>query len=281
MSDFIAASFAKQISELEEVIRAQWTWPSPEAGFALHLYTTTAEAAPLPGVRQCDWPDSSAFRHPQQLAAAGYLLAMDPSAATSGQFSEWAGALDQLTKKDAFPLDRQSFAHRPMELVGIANGATKCPGVTAQTRGGLHNIVCRLPASGNQDPWSIALYGLAAHLLGAPWTCTLSAPFDPLPVDTLAMLKWMSVVHPSASVVQSAIENRNQLDFALLKASATRISDTRDLGSSAVVHYALRRTVLERVQSVVEQTWQVNRASRDALALIECSVSTQVAQRLR
>lgn len=269
MSDFIAASFAKQISELEEAIRAQWTWPSPEAGFALHLYATVAEVGPLPGVQQCAWPDSIALRHPQQLAAAGYLLAIDPSNAPSGELAEWAAALDHLTKKDAFPLDRQSFAHRPMELLGIANGAARCSVVTAQTQAELQAIVRQLPARGNQDQWSAGLYGIASYLLGVPWSHDVSPPFDALPIDVLAMLKWMAIAHPAAPVAQSGVTNCSQLDLALLKAAATRVPDARDLGSSAVVHYSLRRSVLERVQSTVEQAWQINKASRDGLALVE------------
>jgi hypothetical protein len=269
MNDFIAASFAKQIDDLEKAIRGQWAWPSPETGFALHLYATAGERGPVPDSRQCNWPNSALIRHPQHLAAAGFLLATDPSLATGDRLSEWAAALEHLTKKDPFPLDRQSFAHRPVELLGIANGAAKCSAVTAQTQTQLQGILRRLPASGNRDLWSMGIYAIAAHLLGVPWTHEFSPPFDLLPIEILALLKWMSLGYPTTPTARHAIANVSQLDLALLKAAAVGLTDSPDVACSAVLHCGLRRAVLERIQSTVEDAWQINRASRDSLAMIE------------
>lgn len=268
MSDRIAESFGAQLAELKQLIGSQWAWPSPEAGFAVHVYHTTGEQGPFPDVTAEPWPDTGAVRHAQTLAACGYVLAL--KTVTARQYhADWARALDHLTLKDPFPLDRQSFAFRLTEVLGIALGATRCDAVDREARVRLTEIIARLSAEGNKDPWSIGLYGLAAYVLGIQWTRTIPPSFDALPADVLALLKWMTVAYDSSPGSRAIAPHVNDLDHALLDRCGLGKLAPRDVGRAAVVHFALGRTVSERITSTLRDTWPVNRETQDAVLIVE------------
>ena len=63
MSDHIAASFATQLGELEQFIRSEWAWSSPEAGFALYVYHAGGGRGPLPDITTASWSEAGTIRH--------------------------------------------------------------------------------------------------------------------------------------------------------------------------------------------------------------------------
>jgi hypothetical protein len=128
MSDPIIRSFAAQLAELGQFMASQWAWPTPEAGFAWHVYGAVGEQGPLPAITTALSSDSSAIRHAPTLAAYGYWFALTADAGRQ-HHEHWAHALEHLTVKNPFLLDRQSFTLRTMDLFGIALGVTRCNAV--------------------------------------------------------------------------------------------------------------------------------------------------------
>ena len=61
----------------------------------------------------------------------------------------------------------------------------------------------------------------------------------------------------------------NDIDLALLKKCGLVRLQPGDIGRAALVHFALRRTMSERIESQVRETWSVNRETQDAVVIIE------------
>jgi len=266
MSDPIGSSFAKQVQELEDFVKDRWAWPTPEAGFALYVFSAANATCPFATASALAWPDRTAIKHPQAISACGYLLACGLPA-TPDQHSDIVSALDHLTSKDAFPLDRQSFAFRPLEVLGVVLAAQKCVGLDAATRTRLQEIVQRLPTDGNKDEWSAELYCLSSHLL-AQASEKRARSIDRFPTSALALAKWMTVAYGSQFPLLAEADI-NRLDSILLERCATGVLDNDDIGRSALLHFSLRTAVSERIRSQLEESWPATREQQDATKIVE------------
>src|SRR5690606_19901493 len=84
---------------------------------------------------------------------------------------KWKIAFKNLLTRDAFPLDRQSFAFDSTEVLGIALGCAAICASDDFERREFAGIVARCFGEGNQDFRSQTLYNLAMYLLIAEdWT---------------------------------------------------------------------------------------------------------------
>ena len=70
------------------------------------------------------------LRRSPELAAFGYVIA----AAAPQLQTEWSQAFGRLVGREVFPTDRNSFIYNPLELLGIAFGASDCPHITDDQR---------------------------------------------------------------------------------------------------------------------------------------------------
>src|SRR6266849_2517162 len=91
-------------------------WPSPEAGFLDYLNITTGTNAPQRTIvleRLDETP---------MLASAGYQYA-NPRFNRPADYDEiWARHFRRLAQRQAFPIDRESYFYRPLDLLGISIG---------------------------------------------------------------------------------------------------------------------------------------------------------------
>jgi hypothetical protein len=268
MNDPIVRSFAAQLAGLEQFIASQWAWPTPEAGFAWHVFHAAGELGPGPAIATASWPDTSAIRHAPTLAAYGYWFALTTDVG-SQHHEHWAHVLEHLTVKDPFPLDRQSFTFRPMDLFGIVLGVTRCNAVDRETRSRLTQILGRLGAEGNKDLWSTSLYGLVAYVLGVHWNKPVAPSFDGMLVHVLALLKWMTVAYSSSPNSLAIVHHVDDLDRTFLERCGLGRLETDDIGRAALVYFALRRTVAERIRAMLRDTWPANRETQDAAIIVE------------
>jgi len=160
MSEAVLRSFALQIAELEEAIRRDWRWVSPEAAFALWLAgrvgaTSPVEASPIGEERWGEAPF---------LAALGFLL----GAGVIGQSEadRWLSGMETVSRKEPLPSDRASFMFRPVELLGISVGATSLEHAD-ESRRWLRDALARGEKLFSVDPWAQALTTWAARMVGA------------------------------------------------------------------------------------------------------------------
>jgi hypothetical protein len=266
MSMSLAISFATQCDGLDRYVRERWVWPSPDAGFGLLVSFAGGVPSAVPPIHSLPWPETSALRYPQALAAAGYLMACGYTASERQQ-TEWAESAAHLTERDAFPLDRQSFAFRPLEVTGVAVGAARCSDLKSDTKTRLAAILSRLPAEGNTDLWSTTLYSLAASIFGPSSSITLQSPEDGSDPSVFALMKWVVAAYPGHATAEAS--ELDAIDRGLLQGCAVQSVNPVDIGQAAVLLYSLRRAISERLESSLRKSWPVNRNSSDALRIIE------------
>lgn len=156
-------SFAAQLRELEEAIGSEWRWPSPDTAFAGWLARRLD--LPTPGPIEHLALGADRWSEAPVLATAGYLLASD-SLQGSDQH-HWASGMARLVQRDPMPADRNSFAFRPIELLGIAVGVAHAG--DDRTSAWLRETIERGRRLLASVPWGDAVTGWAARLVGARW----------------------------------------------------------------------------------------------------------------
>lgn len=187
MNPAIKQSFAAELSQIENKIRESASWPSPGTGLAFHLLQLFwASQASRGNPIKISFPDEPLDTAPL-IATAGY--SMCAATLNSEQSSRWQSAMDRLTQKDPFPRDRQTFAFRPPELVGIALGVSKSNGGNCPIVSWFRQVIEGLPDKNPaQDLWATLLHHYAAVLVGTSWQIKLSSRLADYELPELCLL---------------------------------------------------------------------------------------------
>jgi REase_DpnII-MboI len=139
MSGLLLSSTAAVLETTLAQVGNPSLWPDPESGFATRLFRAANVPLPAAFLRPFRSAGLQILRRTPDLAAFGYVIS---TASTSIQ-RDWTQAFGRLTGREAFPSDRNSFVHSPLELLGIAFGARECPGVTDDQRAWLTGTIQR------------------------------------------------------------------------------------------------------------------------------------------
>src|SRR5439155_18779503 len=129
------------------------------------------------------------------LATHGYLLALRPDAVSQEQREEWATALDRLAGRKPFA-DREFFAYRPFEVLGIALGIS-CVAAAAPKRDWLFEILLRVLREREGDCWTQYLGALTGWVMGKASTPKTPALPRQMPLDELALIRWLIRAYPT------------------------------------------------------------------------------------
>ena len=116
----LSTVFAELLCGIASRIRSEWAWPSPEAGFAAFVFRNSAFAPPVPLLT--DWPKEDLLVHAPSLAAAGYSIAIGEATDIE---TAWLDGVERLRGREPFASDRQSFAFRPLEILGVSAGISR------------------------------------------------------------------------------------------------------------------------------------------------------------
>src|SRR5690348_6243073 len=177
----ISRSFAAQSSHLHKYIADRFTWPSPDGGFALFVFSQIEQTFPMSlSTAKLRVPRMKSSAQAPDLATAGFYsdLQGDTGVTPLG----WAEAFGRLTEREPFPVDRLAFPYRPFELLGIALGSQRTLNLTDAQMSWLKDVVREAKRKCVPDYWS--LYMLAAT----------SAIMDlPNPIESLRSLSDMSL----------------------------------------------------------------------------------------
>ena len=253
----LASAYADLLSTLGVRLEQEFIWPSPEGGFATFVYHRAGERGPVPPPETLDWPAEDRIQHAPSIAAAGYWLSCGQGAPIR---SAWLAAADRLSGREAFPSDRQSFAYRPLELLGIALGVASCrdekPGLVSW----LKRVLGRTRKEHEHEPWAAGLQVASESALGVRRPGQ-ALPTDDGSVDALALRRWSSVHLTNSPITQVQ-------DAALLKGALLHVLENIDVARAAVLHQSLREVVTSTLESEIEQNWQVGRNRRDAESLV-------------
>lgn len=254
----IGAAYAFLLRDLGSRMGQDFAWTAPEPAFAAYVFAVTQDESPLPPVSAFAWPSDARLVHAPALAAAGYWLACGVADSLR---TEWLDGIDRLSRRDAFPSDRQSFVHRPIELLGVAAGVKACAGERPQLVPWLRGILDRLRREHAGDSWSANLRLAAEALVLHPGPGIPSLSSASQTLAQLALSRWLR------TGVLSSEPDREE-ENALLTAALSAVLDQCDVAQAAVIHQSLRGAVRGAIRSAVDEHWQVSRTQRDAEELV-------------
>ncbi len=281
LRETLAKSFGGQLSALEKLFLPSLKSASPEAAFIQYVFTT------LPSdCRPASWP--SPIAPPKvsggmapELSAIGFLSALNPPTGIT-LYPDWRESFARLRDKDPFPVDRLAFTLRPIEFLGVCIGARMIADASSGALTWLQGI---LPEQRHQlhGRWSLWLSSVANVALSGTddWRDTV-APGE-LPVDELALLTWLCI---SPSLAQQGFWKAIAPSFLqreLLLRCATADLDVPEPARAALVYAALKVSVMDSLQSLIDERWQTTRSQKDALELVTviCRRFHRMAQQLR
>jgi hypothetical protein len=254
---------------------SQAVWPSPEAGFLDYLQATTKNTAPQRSL-VTDRLDEAPM-----LAAAGYQY-VNPRFQRNAQYEqEWARHFKRLAQRQAFPIDRESYFYRPLDLLGICVGAQSCPALTDSDRQWLMTILetgaTRLPEHSRAQ----YLGAVAANHIGVTWTVHSTPRLQDLSLASLSLLYWINCQKGLATSIGLSISEQ-ELAAAVLQLAFLQLNRCDDLADAGLILYATESIVERTIHASVEETWKAPRNTQAATALVRaiCDRFTIVANSL-
>lgn len=256
----LATAFACFREQLETAT-SQAVWPSPEAGFLDYLRETTGSTTPNRSL-VTDRLDEAPI-----LAAAGYLYA-SPRFQRDAQYDqEWARHFKRLAQRQAFPIDRESYFYRPLELLGISIGAQSCPGVADSDRQRLKAVLedgaSRLPEHSRPR----YLGAVAANQFGVIWTMHSTPRLQDLTLASLSLLYWLTKQSDLAKRI-GLVLNEQELAAGVLQRAFLVTNQCDNLADAGLILYATESIVERTIQASVEETWKAPRNTQAATALL-------------
>ncbi len=255
----LATAYASLRATLADQIKSV-VWPSPEAGFLDYLHATIGTPAPERSL-VTDRLDETPM-----LASAGYQYANPHFARPAGYDEQWAAHFRRLAGRQAFPIDRESYFYRPLDLLGICIGAGSCPALNDQDRAWLRTTLQQGHARVPETSRSYYLGSIAASHLGVHWPVAQPRLPD-LPLPTLCLLYWITA---QASIRKATALNvaASELASAILCRALAAQDHYDDLADAGLILYASQEVIERAVQSRIEETWRSPVSSRDATALV-------------
>ncbi len=239
---------------------ASAAWPSPEAGFLDYLDITTGIQPPQRAT-VLDRLDETPM-----LASAGYQYANPHFARPAHYDDTWARHFRRLAQKQAFPIDRESYFFRPLDLLGICIGAHYCPALTEQDRSWLRGILEQGRARLTEPSRAYYVGSVAGWHLGAPWPIQTPRIND-LSLPILSLLYWMTNQRQLATSTNLKIPEQ-ELATAILVRAFTAQDAYDDLADAGLILHAAQAVVERAIQSRIEETWQAPRNTDAASALV-------------
>lgn len=236
-------------------------WPSPEAGFLDYLQATTSDRSPQHSLV------TGRLDETPMLAAAGYQYVNPRFQRNSHYDEEWARHFKRLAQRQAFPIDRESYFYRPLDLLGICIGAQSCPALSDHDRQWLKTVLedgaARLPEHSRAH----YLGAVAASQIGVAWTMHSTPRLRDLSLASLSLLYWLMGQKPLASSIGLTL-NEAELADAVLETVFLKQNHCDDLADAGLILYATESIVERTIRANIEETWKAPRNTQAAIALV-------------
>ncbi len=269
MSTPLAGSFATLLGQLDDLIIRRAAWPSPETGFAAHVYRrvgrdppTAVQIALQEALEAWQAIPQSRLAEAPVLAAEGFALTLDP---TEPRHERWADGALRLTERDPFPPDRASFFYRPVELLGIVLGAQVCAEQRPEISEWLNRVMRDGAAKLADDISTRAMAAIAAIALDlTPTPLTLAPELD---LAELSLLHWVAESDPASAAALGIVSSLDLERDVLARAALTPV-EVPDVARAAVASVAIATAVERTLRSAHQDRWQLDRSKRDTIALL-------------
>jgi hypothetical protein len=266
MSSVLSQSLAAQLAGLDQFQRGNVGPFSPAMAFAGFVFKRAGASVPdyLDGAKVV--LDTRRLDEAPMLAAAGCGMAAGLWRPALPDEAAWLKALQRLQRRELFPVDRSSFAYRPLEVVGIALGLSSCKHHDDQQVEWLKGALGELSKLSGGSFWESTLYQFAGDILGLQNKVNAPRQWAGLLSRELALARWIGSV--SGSFVSFADQNFAPLDEALLLTSLESGCEVHDLAEAAVLSFSLRQAIQARLRSAIADTWLLSKSAQDAASLV-------------
>lgn len=270
MNAAVATSFDVQLARLAAVHNESAVELSPETGFVAFLFHVVGEALPsalsLPDTHgvSLDHSDRSPW-----LATVGYVchcgLNENPEL-----LAAWRAGMARLMQRDAFPADRASFVHRPLELLGICLGAKACESEVSSAAEWLRSVLKeyqrKVPA--NQS-WESHCGVLAAECLQAPWPAYRVPRVEDLSLEDLGLFLLLADARRIAGDAKEILTARTGAALRVLELAVEHQPKSGDVAAAGLLYRTIRACYHQFIHSEHAKHWQLGSPHRDASALVQ------------
>jgi hypothetical protein len=266
VSNELSRSFVAQEIALANYLNSHFRWPSPDAGFALYVFNELGVTVPLdptPRITPVSLNESS---QAPDLAAAGYFSAIHPKA--TFEQAQWSVAFARLAERDPFPIDRLSFAFRPIELLGIAFGVKRAREHNSDYTAWLADVLNDVPKKCSPDFWASCLVAASRIVLALPDESSGIEVSDKLTIEDLAILLWIKSSPTFRSGRAWSEIPEHKIQSRLLARCLEVEPRPADEARAAVVYCAVRIATNSLLQSEIARNWQIRSITKDVLDLL-------------
>jgi hypothetical protein len=271
----LASNYAVLRNQLDEDI-SKVPWPSPEAGFLDYLDTSTGLRLPCERTIV-----NNRLNETPMLSSAGYQYATLNFVPPADYHQEWARQFHRLAQRQAFPIDRESYFYRPLDLLGICIGARFCPALGGEDRRWLQEVLREGVTRLSEHSRSHYLGAIAAWHLGVPWSIHSVPALDELSLAMLSLLYWIVGQNDLATALGVTVP-AEALANPILRCAFTVNNQYDDLADAGLIRYATQYVVDRTIQAQVSATWQtpLNRTAATELVRNICDRFSIVAKTL-
>ena len=266
MSTALSKSLGTQLDRLDDLQKANVSAFSPAMGFAAFIYK---RAGIIPSFLTDANPtlDAKRLDEAPMLAAVGYAMAVGLWQSALPDEKHWVKALQRLQKRELFPVDRSSFAFRPLEVLGIALGLSSCKYPDDQQLKWLQDALTELEKAKGGNFWESTLYRVSGEIIGVKGTATAPRLWGELPPVEIALALWAGKF--GSSFASFTEDNFAIIDETLLGTCLESEIEAKDLAEAAVLSCSLRDAIRMRLKSAIADTRLLTRSTQDATILVE------------
>lgn len=246
MNTAMTHSFGAEISRIAAELKESAVWPSPSTGLAIQLLQLCDCQEQIPQLLGAiSFPNGPLDTAPLA-AAAGY--AMTVAEPQLEELSRWRDGLKRLARREPFPRDRQTFAYRPTELVGLAIGISKVENHGSPSASWIRSVIQILPSKNPPaDAWATLLYHYAAAVADVTFSLPIPARLSECDTPDLALLIALlthNKVFRSPEFERTAVQN------VLLARVATQNPNIRDTEKLAALYGGLSLSLRHNFSAV-------------------------------
>ena len=255
MPDEIEQSVSQTIACFETRLATQWSWPSAEAGLALHAYLSTGIQVHFIPTNDLKRELGDRRSEAPVLAAYGYAI-YNNLIDDQEIINEWKSGLARISKKQIIVESRSTFGYRPVELLGITLGALKIQEESNDTLNWLINSIKELEKVYlDYDEWSRMLAGLVAFLLKKSWDIQFSISNTAENLSVAALRCWLILAFPdyAKKIGLSSVSEHSERMILALSTTTSAVQQVEGLGTIAVVNVALIDVTSRIMESAVDR----------------------------
>ncbi len=228
-NNLLEKSFTLQLNEIKQLIKEIWIWPSPEGAFCQYCFGKNE----VKNIFELDsnGPIQNKIRYSHELATSGFTKGSEGENLKDDELQD---AIIRVISKEPFPLDRQSFVYRPLDVFGIAIAVSKT-NIDEKTKKRITEIFTQLIEKGNNDEWSRLFYKMSCNLLGIDFHFQLSSVLLTKDLLLLCLLKWAL----GKKLLKDDEIGNEDLNNQILKCAIHFKYDEKDLSKLSLLYYSI------------------------------------------